>query len=73
MADEPILLTVEQVAARLGIARTRVYHLIATGELPSIKLGASRRVEAVEVVRFVGRLRDADATTVDRRVPAGIA
>jgi len=36
--------TIPEVADHLRLGRTTVYRLIGTGELPSIKVGASRRV-----------------------------
>lgn len=38
------LLTVEEAACFLSISRSRVYELMATGELPSVTIGRSRRV-----------------------------
>jgi excisionase family DNA binding protein len=41
---EPLLLTIPQVAALLGLGRTKVYDLIEREGLPSIKLGTARRI-----------------------------
>lgn len=41
---EPMLVTVEEAAGMLRIGRTKVYELIATGQLRSIRIGAARRV-----------------------------
>jgi excisionase family DNA binding protein len=48
----PLLLTVTEVAHRLGCGRTLVYDLIASGQLETVKLGRLRRVptEAVDVL-----------------------
>ena len=40
----PVLLSVEQVARRLGIGRTSVYGQIAAGKLRSVKVGRRRLV-----------------------------
>lgn len=50
---EQILLTVEQAARTLAISRTRVFALIGSGELESIKLGGSRRIPRDAIQRFV--------------------
>jgi excisionase family DNA binding protein len=50
---EPNLLKPEQAARKLGISRTRVYELITTGELPSRKIGRSRRIRLVDLERYV--------------------
>ena len=41
---EPVVVTVADAAAMLSIGRSRVYELIQSGDLASVKLGASRRV-----------------------------
>jgi excisionase family DNA binding protein len=41
---EPLLLTIPQAAAMLGLGRTKVYDLIAHEGLPSVKLGTARRI-----------------------------
>ena len=47
---EPVVVTVPADAAMLSIGRSRVYELIARGDLASVKLGASRRV-TIESIR----------------------
>ena len=37
--DHPLTLTVEQAATLLGIARSTAYELVATGGIPSLRLG----------------------------------
>jgi excisionase family DNA binding protein len=51
-----LLLTPEQVARALAIGRTRVYELMASGALPSIRLGRSRRVACHVLDRYVEEL-----------------
>ena len=41
---EPLLLRPAEAAAALGIGRSKAYELIASGVIPSIRLGASVRV-----------------------------
>lgn len=43
---EPLLLRVDEVARALALGRSKVYELITSGELPSITIGAARRVPA---------------------------
>ena len=44
--DEDRLYTVQQVMDRTNLGQTKVYELIRTGELASVKVGKSRRVPA---------------------------
>jgi excisionase family DNA binding protein len=68
--NRPLLHRPEDVAALLNVARTRVYHWIATGELSSITIGRSRRIPDEELLRFVDRLREASPTTAREDEPA---
>ena len=53
---EQLLLRPTEAAARLGIGRTKVYELMRSGELRSVKIGGARRVSATALVDFVARL-----------------
>lgn len=58
MTDE--LLTVPEVMARLKVGRTTVYDLIRTRRLPSLTIGASRRIPADGLRAFLAsRLEEA--------------
>jgi len=52
-----LLLTPEQAAHALGIGRTKVYELMLTNALDSVKIGTLRRIPADAVVDFVRSLR----------------
>lgn len=51
-----ILLRVEEVARMLDIGRCRVFDLISSGDLVSVKIGASRRIPEQAVRDYVARL-----------------
>lgn len=53
------LLKVEAVAHELQICRTRAYSLIRSGEIESIKIGASRRVPRKALDHYIESLRAA--------------
>ena len=44
-----------QLKDMLGLSRSRICELIASGELSSIKIGASRRVSASQLREFLAR------------------
>lgn len=46
MTMETLLLRPMQAADQLGICRTRIYALIASGAVPSIRIGRSVRIPA---------------------------
>ncbi len=51
--DQPLLLRTEQVVKKLGLSRSTVAVLLATGELESIKIGRSRRIPVDALHRFI--------------------
>lgn len=55
MADlpDPALLTVEQVAQRLHLSRSKAWELVSSGELPSITIGRSRRVSVASLQQWI--------------------
>ena len=50
------LLTVGEVQEMLSIGRTRVFSLIASGQLRSVLIGSSRRIPSDAVEEFVQEL-----------------
>ena len=55
---ETLLLKIPEVMARLAVGQTKVYELMSSGELRSVKVGRSRRVPSDELERFVAGLDD---------------
>lgn len=54
---DTLLLTTTEAAKALGIGRSKVYELLQTGQLPSVRIGACRRVPADAVHTFVANLQ----------------
>lgn len=52
---ERVLLTAEEAAESLKIGRCKVYDLIRTGELESIKIGRLRRIPVSSVRSFAAK------------------
>lgn len=57
-----LLLRVEEAAARLGIARTLMYHLVKTGEVESVHVGRLRRIPVACLEEYVDELRTRPAS-----------
>ena len=53
--------TVEQVAEMLHVGRDKVYYLLRTGQLRSIKIGKLRRITDRHQAEFVAALEDSSA------------
>lgn len=58
-----------QAAQLAGIGRTRVYELMASGDLPSIKLGKRRLIRRQAVLDWLARL-EAQAATIGHGLKA---
>src|SRR5260370_27663319 len=52
-AAQPLLLSIPDVAASLGLGRSKVYELIAQEGLPVIRFGRSVRVSAASLQKWV--------------------
>jgi excisionase family DNA binding protein len=57
LEEQSLLLTVSQAAKRLSIGRSHAYVIVMKGEIPSVKLGKSRRVLASDLEDYVLRLK----------------
>lgn len=53
---ERLLLRIPEVADRLTMSRSKVYELIQSGALPSVRIDRSRRVRVRDLEAFVGSL-----------------
>lgn len=59
MSMEPLALPVPEAAKALGCGRSKLYELIAAGELESFSIGRRRVVVAASLRKLVKRLRAA--------------
>jgi excisionase family DNA binding protein len=50
---QPLLLSIPDVAATLGLGRSKVYELIAKEGLPVVRFGRSVRVSATSLQKWV--------------------
>jgi len=59
-----VALTVEEAARRLGVGRTTMYALVASGEVPSVTIGRLRRIPAQALNDYVADRGGATAAAV---------
>jgi excisionase family DNA binding protein len=52
-----LLLRPEEVAELIGVGRTKVYELMCSGPIRSVKIGNSRRAPRIAVDEFVATLQ----------------
>lgn len=51
--EKPTLLTVSEVADMLGVSTMTVYRLVASGEIPAVRIGRCVRIPRVEAEKRV--------------------
>ncbi|GAA4855379.1 MULTISPECIES: helix-turn-helix domain-containing protein [Pseudonocardia] len=56
---ERLLLTAQEAAQALGVSRTKVYDLMRSGRLRSVKIGGSRRIPVDALAELVDELAEA--------------
>ncbi len=52
-AVDKLLYTPLEAAHALGVGRSTIYVLMANGELPSVRIGSSRRIPAEGLRRYI--------------------
>ncbi|PPC85822.1 MAG: excisionase [Hyphomicrobium sp.] len=57
---EPICVRINDAARMIGVRRTKLYELIADGEVETVKLGKSTRVITASLHRLVMRQRGSE-------------
>ncbi len=50
---EPLLLRVEEAARLIGMGKSKTWDLVNRGDIPSIKIGKSRRVPLAALQRWI--------------------
>jgi excisionase family DNA binding protein len=64
-AADRLLYSVDEAADLLGIGRTFMFRLIATGEIDSLKIGRRRMIPSEALERYIERLRSASAAVAE--------
>lgn len=60
---KPLLYKPEAAAEAIGVGRSKLFELIAAGQIETVQIGRSRRVPAQALEDYVARLRCCTATT----------
>ena len=56
---DPICVRVNEAARMIGVGRTKLYELIAAGEIETVKLGKATRITTASLHELVRRQRGA--------------
>lgn len=54
----PLLLTINQVAAMLNLGRTKTYEIVRSGKIKSLKIGSRRLIPCEEVEKYINDVSD---------------
>ncbi|MEW2444691.1 excisionase family DNA-binding protein [Micromonospora marina] len=57
MQDVPLMHKPLAAARRIGVGRSKLFELLAAGEIESVKVGRARLVPEAALVEYVDRLR----------------
>ena len=52
------MVTIPAAAHLLGVSRSKLYELLGEGELPTVRIGRSRRIAIADLEAFVHGRRD---------------
>ena len=66
-APQRFLLRIPEAAETLGIGRTNIYELIATGELPTIRVGRAVRFSDIVLQKWV-EAREQQAVPISKKL-----
>jgi len=58
-SPDPICVRVNDAARMIGVDRTKLYELIAAGEIETVKLGKSTRITTASLHELIRRQREA--------------
>ena len=61
---EKLLLTPREAADVLGIGRSKLYEMLRSGVVPSVRIGRCRRIAALDLTAVVDNLRLIDDTQI---------
>ncbi len=53
MDEQPLLLRAEEAAKLLSLGRSKVFEMLASGELPAVRIGRAVRVPRTALERWV--------------------
>ena len=70
VVGEPLLLRADEAASLLAIGRTKVFEMMAAGELPVIRIGRCVRIPKDQLERWIGD--QARETTGGGRLQRGL-
>lgn len=52
-ATDTRLITIVEAAQIIGLSRSKLYELLASRELPSVRIGRARRIDIADLERFI--------------------
>ena len=70
---DKLLLTPTEAAAALGVGRSKVYELMRSGTLGSVRIDSCRRIPLEDLNALVGRLRSTGACNGSDATPRRVS
>ena len=63
----PLLLSIPETAKKIGVGRTKIYELLGSNDLDSVRIGKRRLITSKSIYRFVENLRKLDGSATEAR------
>jgi excisionase family DNA binding protein len=63
----PLLLSIPETAKKIGVGRTKIYELLGSNDLDSVRIGKRRLITSKSIYRFVENLRKLDGNATEAR------
>lgn len=57
-----LLLRIPEVMSMLGLGRTKIYELIATGQLPVVRIGRAVRISPIALEQWIKEQQQQDSS-----------
>ena len=59
------LLTAEEVAAKLSLSSSKIYQMMASGTLPYLQMGRSKRVDPADLAAYIDSCKITGSASIE--------
>ena len=63
--ETPLLFSIPETARQIGVGRSKIYELLGSNDLDSVRIGKRRLVTSKSIYRFVENLRKLEGNAIE--------